>query len=352
MRHITKFSLENFRIFKEKTSFDFAPLTILTGPNNSGKSSILKGLLLLKQNLKNLDWDRLSFRNEKYGLGSFNNVINNKNEKNIKFSLGDISLTFDEWESTKDIGFLREIAIVNGSNIIAYLLRVDDIKGYFEVDLMAFKGKFEIEVKEQEINKNRKSKIKFGNIIFRGYKDPNQLIYKPELPLFSYEESNQIADIAKFEEAYLNDRSKFEIQLNPEEEAWMPLISEFLMKVRYIYAAETNEYSSLTMKLKEKFGIIGKIGPSINGQLFFTKVEEELKSHFQKTENNLSGISVFKSSNTIQNRYYTNEDSDDQLMYKLLTDFYDATKQKNNEKKIPFVNKWLYQFGITDVDTF
>jgi AAA15 family ATPase/GTPase len=48
--HLTGFGLENFRVFKDYTWFDFAPITILTGPNNSGKSSLIKALLLLKDN--------------------------------------------------------------------------------------------------------------------------------------------------------------------------------------------------------------------------------------------------------------------------------------------------------------
>jgi len=48
--HLKGFGLENFRVFKDYTWFDFAPITILTGPNNSGKSSLLKAFLLLKDN--------------------------------------------------------------------------------------------------------------------------------------------------------------------------------------------------------------------------------------------------------------------------------------------------------------
>ncbi len=40
--------LENFRVFSDKTYFDLAPITIFTGTNNSGKSSVAKGLNLLK----------------------------------------------------------------------------------------------------------------------------------------------------------------------------------------------------------------------------------------------------------------------------------------------------------------
>ncbi|SEH06131.1 AAA family ATPase [Candidatus Venteria ishoeyi] len=48
---LTALEIENFKSFKEPTRVEFAPLTILLGRNNSGKSSIIQSLLLLKQTL-------------------------------------------------------------------------------------------------------------------------------------------------------------------------------------------------------------------------------------------------------------------------------------------------------------
>ena len=39
---IGKFSIENFRVFKNETEFDFKPISFLIGPNSSGKSSLMK----------------------------------------------------------------------------------------------------------------------------------------------------------------------------------------------------------------------------------------------------------------------------------------------------------------------
>ena len=51
----TKFTIKNFRVFDEKgVSFDLKPLTILTGCNSSGKSSIVKALLLLNDFLSQI----------------------------------------------------------------------------------------------------------------------------------------------------------------------------------------------------------------------------------------------------------------------------------------------------------
>ncbi|MFN4875290.1 MAG: AAA family ATPase, partial [Aphanizomenon sp.] len=43
------FSLSNFKGFKELQSVNLKPLTVICGTNNSGKSSLIQSLLLMKQ---------------------------------------------------------------------------------------------------------------------------------------------------------------------------------------------------------------------------------------------------------------------------------------------------------------
>ncbi len=73
-------SLENFRIFREKEKFNFKNINIITGANNSGKSSIIKALLLLKDNVKN-GWENLQFNSEHHNLSDFESCINDVNYK-------------------------------------------------------------------------------------------------------------------------------------------------------------------------------------------------------------------------------------------------------------------------------
>lgn len=53
MSMLQTITLENYKCFNDKTKIDIAPLTILCGGNSSGKSSIFKSLLLLKQSYEN-----------------------------------------------------------------------------------------------------------------------------------------------------------------------------------------------------------------------------------------------------------------------------------------------------------
>jgi predicted ATP-dependent endonuclease of OLD family len=90
MTHLKGFGLENFRVFKEHTWFDFAPITLLIGPNSSGKSSLTKALLLLKSSfLKYDDGFKLDFESDEIPLelGNFERVRNKDSLSNyITFS--------------------------------------------------------------------------------------------------------------------------------------------------------------------------------------------------------------------------------------------------------------------------
>lgn len=69
-------SLENYKCFKDETTIDIAPLTVLCGVNSSGKSSILKSLLMLKQSYENeYTTQAISFNGKWVDNGFFNDVV-------------------------------------------------------------------------------------------------------------------------------------------------------------------------------------------------------------------------------------------------------------------------------------
>ena len=49
---INNFKINNFRIFKDNTEFEISPITILTGPNNSGKSTFIRALRLIVESAR------------------------------------------------------------------------------------------------------------------------------------------------------------------------------------------------------------------------------------------------------------------------------------------------------------
>ncbi len=81
MSQLYKIGLQNFRVFKEMTEFDLVPLTILTGANSSGKSSLFKALLLMGNNVESNSFYKLDFTGTQHNLGSFQDAINKKCNK-------------------------------------------------------------------------------------------------------------------------------------------------------------------------------------------------------------------------------------------------------------------------------
>ena len=80
--YISKFGVGNFKVFRELNEFQLAPITILTGTNNSGKSSLIKALLLLKNSYLKNGMNELEFMDSEHKLGSFKEVLNNKKTSN------------------------------------------------------------------------------------------------------------------------------------------------------------------------------------------------------------------------------------------------------------------------------
>jgi energy-coupling factor transporter ATP-binding protein EcfA2 len=97
-------TLANFKRFESLKNLEFAPLTILTGPNSSGKSTIIQSLVLLKQSLEiPTALDALAF-NDLVQLGSGQRVIRSDSGTSC-FSIGlliDMSSVAEP--ASKDLG--------------------------------------------------------------------------------------------------------------------------------------------------------------------------------------------------------------------------------------------------------
>lgn len=99
------FSLKNFRSFgSDGADFELAPITVLTGCNSAGKSSLVKALMLLSNQSKSSlvsssDYDiqryipsqDLYINAKELMLGQFDNVLNNNSENQV------ISFSYRVW---------------------------------------------------------------------------------------------------------------------------------------------------------------------------------------------------------------------------------------------------------------
>lgn len=169
-----KYSVKNFRVFGDDgVTLDLAPITILTGCNSSGKSSIAKSLLLLDSYFTN---GRIDFTKRPYSLlGDFDKVLN-RNSKDgmitIEYSTysiaydGEITVRLKFGRDEKDDlhnAFLQEICFLDSDGYIIYqsLCGKD---GYY-MDRACMEG----------------LKERFFNFLSRSYQTKNER--KFELPL-------------------------------------------------------------------------------------------------------------------------------------------------------------------------
>ena len=88
---ISSIRLQNFKCFKDSGRIILAPLTVIFGRNNTGKSSILQSLLLLRQTLDApADVARLNLRGPAYCAGAYADIVHMHKVKrqNVSFEVG------------------------------------------------------------------------------------------------------------------------------------------------------------------------------------------------------------------------------------------------------------------------
>lgn len=77
MPNLEGLGLQNFRTFTKKENLEFAPITLITGTNNAGKSSVFKAIQFLVHNFKEgIVSDILDFNSMRHELGNLERTIN------------------------------------------------------------------------------------------------------------------------------------------------------------------------------------------------------------------------------------------------------------------------------------
>lgn len=122
---MSKIGVKNFRVFKEFTKFEIKPITLLTGPNNAGKSSFTKLLLLLKNGIK-----KLNFNEGLHNLESFEKVLNwESKQKSLELSFdNEIPFLTDDFKINLFYknSEVKEISIANNTNSLLKFGFIED----------------------------------------------------------------------------------------------------------------------------------------------------------------------------------------------------------------------------------
>ena len=137
MAILKKISLNNFRIFKDKTDFELAPITILTGANNSGKSSVLKALLLWESNCDFDTINTLFFKDGRHDLGEFGLAKSGTNDTmDFEFTYTGIPLEDDFFANDAEYTVALSYTRNNGSGKLKSFQ-------FFYTDVLIFSVEYE-----------------------------------------------------------------------------------------------------------------------------------------------------------------------------------------------------------------
>lgn len=137
MSHLKHFGVGNFKGFKELTQFELAPITILTGKNNSGKSSLIKSMLLLRNNpavkpnlINRYSFEQWKIDSSELKLGSSDKFLNYETKsKKIEFELsvnnlmlpnGIISLTYNLGDNVETFEIRSFKILINNEVIVKF----------------------------------------------------------------------------------------------------------------------------------------------------------------------------------------------------------------------------------------
>ncbi len=104
---IDRIRLRDFKCFADSGDIPLAPLTVIFGRNNTGKSSILQSLLLLRQTLESPEYGpRLDLRGPHYDAGTYADIVHqHKTKQHVRMAFDVVGVRGVKGAVTIDLEF-------------------------------------------------------------------------------------------------------------------------------------------------------------------------------------------------------------------------------------------------------
>jgi predicted ATPase len=323
-------TLENYRNILNKKQFSIKPITLFVGPNNSGKSSLIKSLLLLKDNCG--DFENLIFQNGIHKLGNFNTLCSNTNKnKSILFELpfflfgaDTIRLIYEGRKNSISNGRLIELCIFNSKNNLNFL-KVEKIEYAGDSDkIYNFNWKINyLAIYAYFMNEKYFDwpKLDTSNFLTSDWEkdwdkrtDPHKINFNLDLPIFDFELPNDAKPNHPFKHfsnadiAFLELLENKNTTHNPNPENGHPSIFTELKQIIYNhYRGESGIYSTAISNFKSLNKLLS-INPTPNGKAFFEMIISNIDFAFKSLQRDLKELYYLNSSSTRQERIHIEKD--------------------------------------------
>jgi predicted ATPase len=343
-----KIGFKNFRRFKEFKPLELGEITLMVGKNNSGKSTLVKAMLLVLDYLRNQQKDTFSFASEALNdanIVSFERAkCKHQEEPTIEFSLEidnyqiDISIHGeDKWtfaDVNKIIIYDTEISLELKIDYLTETVRItkQTQKTTESLDIEAIRKDLRQKIAKQknEIDGLNKTSREGLNLI-------NQInILKEKLDeLDTQAVEGKNADVKYSLEYPIKDFSTSSI----EESVFEEIVSDFLSRnhdLRVFYIGKREESSTLTDEENEQFEQINGIDGERNN----------IKNSISSLVKLLNTKKVFYlGANPSKQSALFNLREKENALGQAIHEFYQL-KIKEGETEYVFIENWMNKFKI------
>lgn len=352
------FTIDNFRVFNKPTTFELAPITILTGPNNSGKSSLVKAMLMMRNISGDIPYEVI-LPNKNLDLPRASDVLSNVDQlftlaysfTNLNFNF-EVQIKFTHEEHNSNLYF-NSIQVKNNNKVVLQFDDFDQLSSKSIIDARFWMNYIK---KEYSINAAIRSNKKDIN----SAKELFEIVHEDSL--LGEVKSNIKIEFDNILEEVLNGISSFNLMdLDPK-------LVEILDEENLISLALNDSIS-----LPYNSTISNRLNLILNRHLYFEllkKVEENIPGNFKiiKTEfcgyfekfsqefpeligfelSKFTEIEVLPISKSKQSRYFQSDESGNSFLADAAVHFFEMRHldyNKYDEFRL-WMSRWLEKFEI------
>ncbi|GAB3500990.1 hypothetical protein GCM10027341_27130 [Spirosoma knui] len=347
---MNRIELTNFRVFKEATALDLAPITILTGKNNSGKSSLMKSFVLLSDYMEpdsnQLILDLNGKQAHKHKINKFYNVKHwesDSKEVHFRYDIDEYSY-FLKFIGQNEETFARLSEFVVTNNAIKDNLLLRRNSEYI----------FELRVSQQFIEYMAARR---SSDILLQTSSPNVAL---DQILIQLEMANSELNSVRQQLKQIDSKAEltYFIQRQQELENKLRLLNE--QRIRYAYESdkvqglvyntqlslEDEDFSTISLAGIIRRALMRYFDENKEGRFRARMDEDRSLYRFYDQFSRRMAVFVYHLSpnRTYQARLYTKQQTDNEIN-EILT-HYALAKARPGDTNTTFINKWLQEFEI------